>query len=99
MNTSVPSGFVEVQTPRFIPVKVDDHMCYPFFKCIHRTLSSQEELKKHGEKRILVMTHVYIWGLPLKVYGSHVFNMALLETNVEEDFCTSNKSDKVVSWA
>ena len=46
MQTSVPPVSVEAQTPRFVPVKINDQMCYPLFKCIHLTSSSREQLKK-----------------------------------------------------
>ena len=34
-QTSVPPVSVDAQTPRFVPVKINDQMCYPLFKCIH----------------------------------------------------------------
>ena len=46
MNPSVPSEIVEAQLTRIVPIKVDNQLCYPLFKCIHLTSSSHEQLKK-----------------------------------------------------
>ena len=46
MMQSVPSENVQTQLQRVIPVKCDDLLCYPFFKCIHLDTPNKDQLKK-----------------------------------------------------
>ena len=58
MNPTVPSEIVETQLMRIVPIKVDNQLCYPLFKCIHLTSSSHEQLKKdlarYRQKEIMI---------------------------------------------
>ena len=56
INKSVLSEIVEAQTPRFVPVKFDDQMCYPFFKCISRarmSITIAQHMKNFTQKYLL----------------------------------------------
>ena len=47
MMQTVPSEIVETQLQRVVPVKCDDQLCYPLFKCIHLNTPNKDQLKKY----------------------------------------------------
>ena len=46
MMQTAPSEIVEAQLQRVVPVKCEDQLCYPFFKCIYLNTPKKDQLKK-----------------------------------------------------
>ena len=61
MMQTAPSEIVDTQLQRVVPVKCEDQLCYPFFKCIHLNTPNKDQLKKdlarYRQKEIMIQLY------------------------------------------